>query len=65
VYYTEDFSLTAKCDACSSGAWDGTNNGDRLKGDQYMPTGNYTWYCEYKDWDGITYERTGMIRIVR
>jgi gliding motility-associated-like protein len=65
VFYSEEYNIDAKCDACSNGAWDGTNNGDRNKGDAYLPTGNYTWHCEYKDWNGITYEKNGLVRIVR
>jgi len=65
VYYTEEYNINAKCDACSDGAWDGTNNGSRMKGDEYLPTGNYKWFCEYKDWNGISYEKSGLVRIIR
>ncbi|HQP03913.1 MAG: PKD domain-containing protein [Bacteroidales bacterium] len=65
VFSTEFYDTEVSCDACSSGSWDGTDNGNRLAGDKYLPMGLYTWYCEFKDVNNITYKKSGKIRLIR
>ncbi len=65
VYYTEYFNPEVGCNGCSAGAWDGTDNGNRQAGDKYLPVGLYTWYCEFKDLNNITYKKSGVVRLLR
>ena len=65
VFNTEKFDLDAPCDACSNGAWDGTDNGSRVKGDEILPNGLYHWYCEFLDWDGTLYKEQGTVTLTR
>lgn len=65
VYDTERFDPDAYCDACSEGAWDGTDNGSRIKGDDILPNGLYHWYCEFHDWNGTLYQEQGTVTLIR
>ncbi|MBN2778131.1 MAG: gliding motility-associated C-terminal domain-containing protein [Bacteroidales bacterium] len=65
VYDTERFDPDAYCDACSEGAWDGTDNGSRIKGDEILPNGLYHWYCEFHDWNGTLYQEQGTVTLIR
>jgi gliding motility-associated-like protein len=65
VFDTETFDPNAYCDACSNGAWDGTDNGSRIKGDEILPNGLYHWYCEFHDWNGTLYQEQGTVTLIR
>ena len=46
-------------------AWDGTNHGNVIKGDELLPVGAYSWYCSFNDIWGNPRERSGVVNIVR
>ncbi len=65
VFKTDEFDSKADCDACSQGAWDGTEWGNKAKGDKVMPNGIYYWYCQFEDVYGIMHREQGSINMVR
>lgn len=65
VFETETFKPDVPCKSCTTGAWDGTNRGDVNLDDEIMPNGVYTWYCEFRDWNGTIHQRTGSVHLVR
>lgn len=65
VFETTRFNPDVSCDACGLGSWDGTNNGNRLKGDPVLSNGRYTWFCEFRDWNGTVYQRSGSVYLLR
>jgi len=65
VFETDEFDPDVACDACSEGAWDGTDNGSRAKGDEILPNGLYHWYCEFKDWNGTIFNEQGTVTLIR
>jgi gliding motility-associated-like protein len=65
VYDNEVYDPDVACDACTAGAWDGTDNGSRVKGDKILPNGLYTWYCEFQDWNGTVYKKNGNVYLIR
>jgi len=46
-------------------AWDGTFNGDVLKGDKILPNGVYKWYCIFTDLNNNPHEESGLIYLVK
>jgi hypothetical protein len=46
-------------------AWDGTNHGNVIKGDELLPVGAYSWYCSFNDIWGNPRERSGVVNIIR
>jgi gliding motility-associated-like protein len=65
VFETDKFDPDVPCDACSEGAWDGTDNGSRAKGDEILPNGIYHWFCEFKDWNGTLFNEHGTVTLIR
>ncbi|HOY39731.1 MAG: gliding motility-associated C-terminal domain-containing protein [Bacteroidales bacterium] len=65
VFETETYNPNVICKSCAEGSWDGTNKGDVDKGDTILENGVYTWYCEFKDWHGTIYHKTGNVHLVR
>lgn len=64
VFENEKFDKDADCNECGKDSWDGTR-GDRMKGDEYLPTGLYFWYVTFKDYDGIGHEFSGQVNLIR
>jgi PKD repeat protein len=60
-----DENTDGNCTSCGLGAWDGTKNGDKNNGDKVVDNGVYIWYCEFQDWNGVTYQRQGHVTLVR
>lgn len=46
-------------------AWDGTDHGSVIKGDELLPVGAYSWYCKFNDIWGNPKERSGTVNIIR
>ena len=46
-------------------AWDGTYNGDALKGDPILTNGIYRWYCSFVDLNGKPREESGKVTLIR
>lgn len=65
VYKTTKYDPRANCDACSEGAWDGTDWGSKKKGDKVLPNGIYYWYCQFEDTFGISHKEQGTVNMVR
>jgi gliding motility-associated-like protein len=65
VFTTTDYFPAASCDACSEGAWDGTDMGSKRKGDKVLENGIYYWYCQFEDVYGIQHREQGTINLVR
>ncbi|PLX08453.1 MAG: hypothetical protein C0596_06240 [Marinilabiliales bacterium] len=64
VFTTNKYFDSGECVACGEGAWDGSK-GDRTKGDEYCPIGLYYWYVKFLDYDGIGYELSGKVSLIR
>ncbi len=65
VFKTTTYNVDEGCEGCGEGAWDGTMQGDVLKGDKLLPAGLYPWVCVYKNIYGIEYEKSGVVKIIR
>ncbi len=65
VFETDRFVPDVNCDACGLGSWDGTDNGDRLKGDKVLSNGLYKWYAEFADWNGTVFKKSGTVYLLR
>ncbi|MDD2199142.1 MAG: gliding motility-associated C-terminal domain-containing protein, partial [Bacteroidales bacterium] len=65
VYETDIFEPNVDCKACTEGAWDGSNQGSVNKGDEVLENGVYTWFCEFKDWNGIIFNKQGTVHLIR
>jgi len=65
VFRTDHFVPTADCDACSEGAWDGTDMGSKRKGDKVLENGVYQWYCQFEDAYGILHREQGTVTMIR
>jgi len=65
VFRTTRFDPSASCDACSDGAWDGTDMGSKRKGDKVLENGIYQWYCQFEDVYGISHREQGTVNMVR
>lgn len=65
VYETNIFNPDAGCSSCGEGSWDGTKNGDSNQGDKILANGLYVWYCEFQDWNGISYQKQGKVNLIR
>ncbi len=65
VFDTDKYAPNASCVSCEDGAWDGTDMGNRIKGDEIMPNGLYQWYAEFKDWNGTIFKEQGTITLIR
>ncbi|MEA3447219.1 MAG: gliding motility-associated C-terminal domain-containing protein [Bacteroidota bacterium] len=65
VFITNVFDENAGCEGCGDGTWDGTMQGDVIKGDELLPSGTYPWICVYKDDYGVEYQEEGVVRLIR
>jgi gliding motility-associated-like protein len=65
VFETDKFVPDVDCDACGTGSWDGTNNGNRMKGDEVLSNGLYKWYAEFADWNGTVFKKSGSVYLLR
>jgi gliding motility-associated-like protein len=65
VFETTEYDHSEGCDACDDGAWDGTMQGDLMKGDRVLEQGIYTWVCTYKDVTGVVNQYDGIVRLIR
>ncbi len=65
VFRSTEYFPNANCDACSEGAWDGTDMGSKRKGDKVMENGIYFWYCQFEDVYGIEHKEQGTVNMVR
>ena len=46
-------------------AWDGTANGNVLRGDPIVPNGTYVWYCSFIDVKGKPHQKSGLVTLIR
>jgi large repetitive protein len=65
VFKTDKYDDSDGCDACNEGSWDGTYQGDLLKGDKVIDQGVYGWVCTFKDKSGIVNEFSGVVKLIR
>ncbi|MFO7789854.1 MAG: PKD domain-containing protein, partial [Bacteroidales bacterium] len=65
VFETTEYDDSEGCDACNDGAWDGTYQGNIMKGDRVLEQGIYGWVCTFKDKSGIVNEYSGQVRLIR
>ena len=65
IFRTTEYDPNAHCDACSEGSWDGTDMGNKRKGDRVLENGIYQWYCQFEDVFGIEHREQGMVNLVR
>ncbi len=65
VFESKTFDENAGCEGCGDAAWDGTMQGDVIKGDELLPSGTYPWICVYKDVFGIEHKEEGVVKLIR
>ncbi len=65
VFETTEYDHSEGCDGCTKGSWDGTYQGNLLKGDRVLDQGLYGWVCTFKDKTGIDNEYSGVVRLIR
>ncbi|MFO7790510.1 MAG: PKD domain-containing protein, partial [Bacteroidales bacterium] len=65
AFETEHFDPDRDCQSCGEGAWDGTFDGNRMDGDEYIHGGLFSWYCKFKDTYGNYHEYSGFVRLMR
>ena len=65
VFRSDTYDPAASCESCSEGAWDGTDWGNKIKGDAVCPPGLYQWFCTFEDWNGVIHNRQGTVMLVR
>lgn len=65
VFSTDVYDPSASCSSCGIGAWDGTDMGNKIKGDAVCPPGLYQWFCSFEDWNGVIHNRQGTIMLIR
>ncbi|MBQ6276345.1 MAG: gliding motility-associated C-terminal domain-containing protein [Bacteroidales bacterium] len=65
IFRTTEYDPDAHCDACSEGSWDGTDMGNKRKGDKVLPNGVYQWYCQFEDVFGIEHREQGAVNLAR
>ncbi|MDA3820694.1 MAG: PKD domain-containing protein, partial [Candidatus Delongbacteria bacterium] len=65
VFETTEYDHSEGCDGCTEGSWDGTYQGNLLKGDRVLDQGIYGWVCTFKDRTGIDNEYNGVVRLIR
>ncbi|MBO7482055.1 MAG: gliding motility-associated C-terminal domain-containing protein [Bacteroidales bacterium] len=65
VFRTDTYDPSASCEACGEGAWDGTDWGNKIKGDAVCPPGLYQWFCTFEDWNGVIHNRQGTVMLIR
>mgnify|MGYP003563633863 CR=1 FL=1 len=46
-------------------AWDGTDEGNILKGDKIVTTGAYNWVCKFTDFTGKPHEKKGTVFLLK
>ncbi|HNQ68302.1 MAG TPA: PKD domain-containing protein [Bacteroidales bacterium] len=46
-------------------AWDGSHNGNVLKGDPILTNGMYRWYCTFVDFIGKPHEESGTVTLIK
>lgn len=65
VYKTSIFDQNASCDTCGETSWDGTDWGNKNKGDKVCKPGLYQWFCTFQDWNGVVHEKQGTVMLIR
>ena len=65
VFSTDVYDPSAGCSSCGIGSWDGTDMGNKIKGDAVCPPGLYQWFCSFEDWNGVIHNKQGTIMLIR
>ena len=65
VFSTNTYDPAANCESCGIGAWDGTDMGNKIKGDAVCAPGLYQWFCSFEDWNGVIHNEQGTIMLIR
>lgn len=65
VFKSSFYDATADCDAYCEGAWDGTDWGNKKKGDKVCKAGIYQWYCTFQDWNGVIHNKQGTVMLIK
>jgi len=65
VFSTDIYEPSSGCSSCGIGAWDGTDMGNKIKGDAVCPPGLYQWFCSFEDWNGVIHNRQGTVMLIR
>lgn len=65
VFRSDTYDPSASCESCGVGAWDGTDWGNKIKGDAVCPPGLYQWFCTFEDWNGVIHNRQGTVMLIR
>ncbi len=65
VFRSDTYDPSASCESCGEGAWDGTDWGNKIKGDAVCPPGLYQWFCTFEDWNGVIHNRQGTVMLIR
>jgi len=65
VFTTDVYDSAAGCESCGKGAWDGTDMGNKIKGDAVCPPGIYQWFCTFEDWNGVVHNKQGTVMLIR
>jgi PKD repeat protein len=62
VFQTDEFVSEDDCYACGTFSWNGTKYN---MNDELLPNDVYAWYCEYYDFNGVKYEKSGIVNLIR
>ncbi len=65
VYNSTIYDPSATCETCGDGAWDGSDMGNKSKGDAVCENGLYQWFCTFQDWNGVVHNKQGTIMLIR
>jgi PKD repeat protein len=65
VFETSRYDDANGCEGCGDNTWDGTMQGDVVKGDKLLPSGTYPWVCVYTDIFGVEHKEEGVVRLIR
>lgn len=65
VFETDRYDKGTGCNGCGSTTWDGTAQGNLMKGDELLPAGAYSWVCVYKDIFGVEHKEEGVVKLIR
>lgn len=57
----DDTEKASDCSECTPNSW----NGKMKNTGKTLPNGIYVWHCKYRDKNGIIYEKTGHVMLIR
>lgn len=65
VYKTAKYYSETDCESCGDGGWDGSDWGNKNKGDAVVANGIYFWYCQFEDLNGVLHKEQGEVMLIK